>query len=114
LVKGTELIAHWITLIENELWTLRQANQALVKRWRAKKTRVRAGGALSVGDAQVLIDEKDAATQQSGGRSAKGGAAEARPATQQHCRGCGKTGYNVRTCQEVEETLDEDSDVESN
>jgi len=40
-----------MTLIENELWTLQQANQALVKRWRAKKTHVRAGGALSVGDA---------------------------------------------------------------
>ena len=62
LVKGTELIAHRMTLIENELQTLRQANQALAKRRRAKKTHVRAGGALSVGDAQVLIDERDAST----------------------------------------------------
>ena len=59
---------------------------------------MRARGALSVGDAQVLIDKKDAAMQQLGGRSAKGGAVEARPATQRHCRGCGKTGHNVRTC----------------
>ena len=98
LVKGTELIAHRMTLMENELRTLRQANQALAKRRRAKKTRVRAGGALSIGDAQVLIDERDASTQQSGGRSAKGGTEEARPATQWHCRGCSKTGHNVRTC----------------
>jgi len=114
LVKGTELIAYRMTLMEEELRTLRQANQALAKRRRAKKTRVRAGGALSVGDAQVLIDERDAATQQSGGRSAKGGATETRAAAQRHCRQCGKAGHNVRTCQEVEETSDEDSDVESN
>ena len=52
--------------------------------------------------------------QQSGGRLAKGGATETRVAAQRHCRQCGKAGHNVRTCQEVEETLDEDSDVESN
>ena len=52
-----------MTLIEEELQTLQQANQALAKRQRAKKTRVQAGGALSIGDAQVLIDERDTATQ---------------------------------------------------
>ena len=61
-MKGTELIAYRMTLMEEELRTLQQANQALAKRWRAKKTRVRAGGALSIGDAQVLINKRDAAT----------------------------------------------------
>jgi len=37
LVKGTELIAHRMTLMENELRTLQQANQALAKRRRARK-----------------------------------------------------------------------------
>jgi len=52
-----------MTLMEEELQTLQQANQALAKRRRAKKTRVQAGGTLSIGDAQVLIDKRDAATQ---------------------------------------------------
>ena len=42
---------------------------------------MRARGALSIGDTQVLINKKDTATQQLGGRSAKGGAVEARLAT---------------------------------
>ena len=69
-----------MTLIEEELQTLRQANQALTKRWRAKKTRVRARGALSIRDAQVLINKRDAAMQQLGERSAKRGAIETRAA----------------------------------
>ena len=87
-----------MTLIEEELQTLQQANQALTKRRRAKKTRVQAGGALSVGDAQVLIDERDAAMQQLGGRLAKGGATETRAAAQRHYRQYSKAGYNVQTC----------------
>ena len=56
LAKGTELIAHQMTLLNEEVRTLRKANEALIKRRRAKKTRVQAGGALSVGDALSLIE----------------------------------------------------------
>ena len=42
------------------------------------------------------------------------GEVEARLATQQRCSNYGKTGHNVRTCQEVEETSDEGSYIESN
>ena len=68
LAKGTELIAHWVTLLEDELWTLWQANQALAKRQRVKRTCIQAGGVLTVEDAQVLIAAKDSGSQQSGGR----------------------------------------------
>ena len=63
LAKGTELIAHRVTLLEDELRTLRQANQALAKRRRAKRTRIQAGGALTVEDAQVLIVAKGSGSQ---------------------------------------------------
>jgi hypothetical protein len=114
LAKGTELLAHQMTLMCEEVRTLRKANEALAKRRRAKKTRVRAGGALSVEDALDLIEQKDAGKRQLDGRSLGGGASEARPATLRRCRQCGKPGHKVRTCQVVEETSSEDSDVESN
>ena len=60
LVKGTELITHQITLLQETVRTLKQANQALAKCRRAKKTRVRAGGALTVEDVLDLIAQKDA------------------------------------------------------
>jgi DDE superfamily endonuclease/helix-turn-helix, Psq domain/Tc5 transposase DNA-binding domain len=56
LAKGIELMAHQMTLLYNEVRSLRKANLALSKRRRAKKTRVRAGGALSVEDAFQLIE----------------------------------------------------------
>jgi hypothetical protein len=114
LAKGTELMAHEMTLLRDRVRTLEKANEAPAKHRRAKKTRVRAGGALSVEDAQDLIDQKDAVKRQSGGRSAAGGTSQAGPATQRHCKRCGKTGHNVRTCQEVEATSDEESCIECN
>ena len=30
------------------------------------------------------------------------------------CKRCDKTNYNVRTCQEIKETSEKDSDIESN
>jgi len=114
LAKGTELIAHEMTLLRDEVRTLRQANIALAKRRRAKRTRVQAGGALTVKDAQDLITQKDAGRQKSGRRSAEGGTARVKPATLRHCGRCGKTGHDVRTCQEAEETSGEESCIECN
>ena len=43
----------------SENYALRKANEALSKRRRAKKTRVRYGGALPVGDALDEIAQKE-------------------------------------------------------
>ena len=102
-----------MTLLHEEVRTLRKANEALAKRRRAKKTRVQAGGALSVGDALGLIEQKDAVRQQSSRRLVEEGVVQAGPSGLRRCRRCGKTGHNVRTCQKAEETSEEDSDVES-
>ena len=55
LAKGTERIAHEMTLLAAEVRILRAANEALSKRRRAKKTRVRQGGALTVEDTQDIL-----------------------------------------------------------
>ena len=114
LAKGTELIAHEMTLLREEVRTLQQANEALSKRRRAKRTRIQAGGALTVADAQDLLAQKDASGQQSGGRSAEGVELEIRPSISRRCGRCSKPGHNVRTCQEVKETSDEESCIECN
>jgi hypothetical protein len=112
LAKGTELIAHEMTLLGDWVRTLEKANEALSKRRRAKKTRIQAGGALTIEDAQDLIAQKDASRQKSGGKSVEGGGEEARPSTLRHCGRCSKTGHNVRTCQEVEEMSDKDNSID--
>ena len=55
LAKGTERMAHEMTLLSAEVRTLRAANEALSKRHRAKKACVRQGGALTVEDRQDII-----------------------------------------------------------
>ena len=51
LAKGTELIAQRMVLMEDELRTLRKANEALAKRRRANRTRLQVGGGLTIEDA---------------------------------------------------------------
>jgi len=109
LAKGTEQIAQRMVLMEGELRSLRKANEALAKRRRAKRTRIQAGGALTIEDAQRLVAQKEKNKGGVGERSAKGGPSEAGPSAARRCGGCGKAGHNIRTCQEVEEaTSDED------
>jgi hypothetical protein len=82
LAKGTELIAQRMVLMEDELRTLRKANEALAKRRRAKRTRLQVGGALTIEDAQALIAAKATGGQKSGEESSGGCQSEAGPATQ--------------------------------
>ena len=103
LAKGTEILAHENTLLAAEVRTLRKANEALSKRRRAKKTRLRQGGALTVKDAhdimaQKEIDEQIRRDKRSGEAFSKEGNSGVR-----RCSACGKTGHNARTCQEFKD-----------
>ena len=60
---GIEAIIHENTLLTTELRALRKANKALSKRWRAKKTRFRQGGTLTVEDGKDLLSQKEAQEQ---------------------------------------------------
>ena len=114
LAKGTELMAHRMTLMEDELRTLRKANEALAKRRKVKRTRLQAGGTLTIETAQVLITAKTTGGQQSGERSLEERSLKGGLASQRRCSNCGKPGHNIRTCQELEETSDEASCIECN
>ena len=93
-----------MTLLSAEVRTLRAANEALSKRRRAKKARVRQGGALTIEDVQDLIAQKDVDKQvQRDVRAARGNRGEGQPSGRRY-RTCGKASYNARTCQEDVDT----------
>lgn len=52
MAKGMQAVAHGMTIMRNELHTLREANLALSKRRRAKRSRVQLGGALTIDESQ--------------------------------------------------------------
>jgi len=58
LTKGTMAVMHEVALLRTEVYALHKANKELSKRRRAKKTRVRLGGSLTVQEAQDLLDQK--------------------------------------------------------
>ncbi len=90
-----------MTLLSAEVRTLRAANEALSKRRRAKKARVRQGGALIVEDAQAIIAQKDVDKQVRRDVRAAGSSRRERQPSRRHCRSCRKASYNTRTCQEA-------------
>jgi hypothetical protein len=114
MATGSERIAHELTLLKDRVQTLEKANKALSKRRRAKRTRIQEGGTCTGDIAEVLIAKKEAKGSKRQKRSEEEGNEEAGPSAPRRCGNCGKTGHNVRTCQEVEETSDEDNDIESN
>jgi len=105
LAKGTEILAHEVTLLTAEIRTLRRANEVLSKRRKAKKTRIRQGGALTVEDALDVLAQKDVEEQIRRDRCFKGGVQNEGQSTGRRCGTCGKTGHNVRTCQEDVDTV---------
>jgi hypothetical protein len=100
LAKGTQALAHSVTLLTAEVRTLQKANEALSKRRRAKKTRVQLGGSLTVEDAQDMLAQKEAQEQVERDKRENSGRRKRTEAGQRRCGNCGKTGHNARTCQE--------------
>ena len=100
LAKGTEILAHELTLALAENRTLRKANEALSKRRRAKKNRIRQGGALTVEDAHDILAQEEVDKQIRRDKRSGGGCQNEGQSGARRCGNCGKTGHNARTCQE--------------
>ena len=109
LSKGTRGIMHQIALLKSENRILREENETLSRRRRAKKTRVRQGGSMTLGEGQDMQaqNEVDAQVKQemhlSSGR---------KPRTEtklRRCGVCGKPGHNARTCPIIVEMSEEDN-----
>ena len=90
---------HKTALLEAKNRELRQANNILSRRRRAKKTRLQNRGSMTIQEGQDLIDQMDVDVQVIAESSRSGGqGSSARPRVRR-CGTCGKTGHNVRTCQ---------------
>ena len=92
-------MAHSVTLLTAENHNLRKANEALSKRRRAKKTRVRQGGTMIVEDAHDILAEKEVQEQIVQEMRQNRDGDGKRPAMTRRCGNCGKPGHNARTCQ---------------
>jgi hypothetical protein len=101
LAKGTELLAYELTLANAEIRTLRQANKALSKRRRAKKTRVRQGGALTVEDAHDVLAQREVDKQIQRDKCSGEAFQNKGKSAEQRYGICRKTGHNAQTCQVV-------------
>jgi hypothetical protein len=99
LVKGTEVLAHRVSLLVAKVDILQKANEALSKRKRAKKTHVHKKGAISAREAIDILAQKEVDKQIHAEKPCQGRGSEAGLSTTYHCGKCGKTGYNARTCQ---------------
>ena len=103
-----------MTLLYKKVRTFRKTNQTLVKRRRTKKTRIRTRDVLIVKNVHSLIKQKEIVRQQSNERSVKGSITRDRSSGLQYYGRCDKTNHNVRICQEIKETSEEDNDIEDN
>jgi hypothetical protein len=99
LAKGTQELAHSVTLMTAEIRTLQKANEALSKRRRAKKTRVHLGGSLTVGDAHDVLAQKEVQEQVKRETRENGSRRTRTERAPRRCGKCGKPGHNARTCQ---------------
>lgn len=94
---------------ENE--QLREANATLSKRRRARKTRLRQGGSMTIAEGQALQDQKDVEQQIQQDIHRTQGRKPRNETKVRRCGRCGKPGHNARTCQiTVETSNEEDSD----
>jgi len=106
--KGTSMVMHQLALLRAENQSLRAANEALSKRRRAKKQRLRQGGSLSVQNAQDLEGQREVKAQIKEETQAGSGRKSRVETRARRCGNCGEPGHNSRTCQIVVETSEED------
>jgi hypothetical protein len=100
---------HQLALLKAENQNLRQANEVLSKRRRAKKTRLQQGGSLSQRVAQELQDERDVMQQVEQEIRASSGRKPREETRARRCGRCGETGHNARTCQIIIDTSEEEN-----
>ncbi|EGU83431.1 hypothetical protein FOXB_06053 [Fusarium oxysporum f. sp. conglutinans Fo5176] len=104
LAKGTTAIMHKNALLQAEIQDLRQANEILSRRRRAKRTRLQNRGKMTIGEGRDLIDQMDVDMQVVAESSRSGGQGSSAQPRVRRCGTCGTTGHNARTCQEGIET----------
>ncbi|KAJ4018269.1 hypothetical protein NW758_15332 [Fusarium oxysporum] len=108
LTKAVKRNMHETALLRAENRELRQANEILSRRRRAKRTRLQNRGSMTIQEGQDLIDQMDVDMQVVAELSRSGGQGSSVRPRVRRCGTCGKTGHNARTCQEgIKASVDE-------
>ena len=90
---------HKLTLVQSEVQLMRGELETLSKRRRAKKTRLRQGGCMSVAEAEDLQAQNEVNMQMKQEMQQSSGWKPRVDSAPRRCGTCGKTGHNSRTCQ---------------
>jgi hypothetical protein len=107
LSKGAKAVMHKVAFLAAENKELRQANEILSRRRRAKRTRLQRVGVMTVQEASQVIDQMDVDAQVVAESSRSGGRGRSARPGGRRCGVCGKAGHNARACQVVIETSGE-------
>ena len=98
LQRGTAMLLHGQTLLAARVLQLEASNKAASERKSRKRKRIQKGGDLSKEEAEDLIAQCDVEAQVEGesreGRARTGAGKRGK----RHCKRCGETGHNSRTC----------------
>ncbi|KAM4062427.1 DDE superfamily endonuclease [Hirsutella rhossiliensis] len=99
---------HQIALLKSENRILREENEILSRRRKAKKSRLRKGGSMTLSEGQDLQAQNEMDAQLRQEMRQNGGRKSRRVVKEQRCGVCGKTGHNARNCEIVVEMSEED------
>ena len=102
---------HQMALLKEENTKLHEVNRIFSQRRRAKKTRLRREGTLTVQDAQDLQSQKNVTQQIQKEERIQKDQTRRKKTREKHCGRCNQPGHNARTCNiNVESTSEEESD----
>lgn len=97
--KGTTAMMHQMALLKSENMVLRDENDKLSRRRRAKKTRLQEGGSMTLAEGQSQQAQNRAVVQEREGMRQNNGRKPRVETKKRRCGVCGNTGHNSRTCQ---------------
>lgn len=108
--KGATAVMHEVALLRAQVRGLQAANELVSKRRRARKTRLRAEGSLSIQEARDLKAQMDVDIQVKDETQAQSSRKARVETRSRRCGVCGQSGHNARTCIiDVDASEEEDS-----
>ena len=99
MAKGAAVIAHKLVLAQKQIAELQAANEAATRRKSYKRKRIQKEGTLTVEEGQRLTALWEFGARSDGKKASKRVRTKGGSSTQRHCKTCGETGHNSRTCQ---------------
>jgi hypothetical protein len=101
LSKGMQAVSHRVALLEAEVRVLQEANEALSKRRRAKRTRLQDGGVMNGSQAREVMAGEGVVEEEARVEGENEGSSKRRRTGLRLCSICRNAGHNARTCPEA-------------